>query len=189
MVAGADALGMNFAPQSPRRIPVGEAALLTRAIGAEAVRVGLFVDAGREEIARVLDAVELDLLQFHGDESPEECASYGLPYMKVFRVRGALDLPALEAAYQGACCFLLDAYVPGVAGGTGRRFDWRLWPRDASKKLVLAGGLTPENVADAIAQVRPWGVDVSGGVEGAIKGEKDAQLIGRFISEVRRAGS
>lgn len=189
MDAGAHALGLNFAPESPRRIAVRDAALVTRGIRGDVVRVGLFVDAAREDIARVLDEVELDMLQFHGDESPEECASYGVPYMKAFRVRGALDLPVLEAAYQGACCFLLDAHVPGMAGGTGKRFDWRLWPREAKKRLVLAGGLTPENVAAAITETRAWGVDVSGGVEGAIKGEKDAQLIGRFISEVRRAGS
>ncbi len=147
--AGADALGLNFAAESPRRVSVQDAARKT----------------------------------------PEECARYGMPFMKVFRVRGALDMAALEAAYQGACCFLLDAYVPGVSGGTGKHFDWRFWPQTANKKLVLAGGLTPENVAQAITQTRPWAVDVSGGVEGATKGEKDAQLIGRFISEVRRAGS
>ena len=189
MDAGADALGLVFAPDSARRVSVRDASVIARMIRDHVVRVGLFVDAPRDEVARVLDEVELDVLQFHGDESPEECARYGKPYMKVFRVRGPLDICALEAAYQDACCFLLDAYVPGTAGGTGKRFDWRLWPGDAKKKLVLAGGLTPENVAEAITRTQPWGVDVSGGVEGAIKGEKDAQLIGRFISEVRRAGS
>ena len=189
MDAGADALGLNFAAESPRRVSVQDAALIARGVGSAALRVGLFVDAARDEIARVLDTVDLDLLQFHGDETPEECARYGVPFMKVFRVRGQLDMTALEEAYQGACCFLLDAYVPGISGGTGKRFDWRFWPQTASKKLVLAGGLTPENVAQAITQTRPWAVDVSGGVEGATKGEKDAQLIGRFISEVRRAGS
>lgn len=189
MDAGADALGLVFAPDSPRRVSVLDASVIARKIRDDVLRVGLFVDAPRDEVARVLDEVELDVLQFHGDESPEECARYGMPYMKAFRVRGALDMSALEAAYRDACCFLLDAYVPGTAGGTGKRFDWRLWPREAKKKLVLAGGLTADNVAEAIIQTRPWGVDVSGGVEGAIKGEKDAQLIGRFISEVRRAGS
>lgn len=187
--AGADALGLNFVPNSPRRLSTRDAALISSGVRGKVLRVGLFVDAPRDEVARVLDEVELDLLQFHGDESPEECASYGKPYMKAIRVRGPLDICALEAAYQDACCFLLDAYVPGMAGGTGKRFDWRLWPRDAKKKLVLAGGLTVENVAEAITQTRPWGVDVSGGVEGEIRGEKDAQVISRFISEVRRAGS
>jgi len=189
MAAGADALGLVFAPESPRRVNVRDAAGIAREVRGDVVRVGLFVDAARDEIVRVLDEVELDLLQFHGNEPAEACASYGLPYMKAFRVCGALDMAALEAAYEGACCLLLDAYVRGQAGGTGQRFDWRLWPREAKKHLVLAGGLTPENVAQAITQTRPWGVDVSGGVEGATKGEKDAQLIDRFISEVRRAGS
>jgi len=187
--AGADALGLNFVAASPRWIDTDTAAQIARRSAGAIIRVGLFVDAGPEAVSRVLDAVELDVLQFHGDEPPALCRGFGLPYIKVFRMRGRLDMAALEAAYDDACCFLLDTFVPGTAGGTGVRFDWSLWPMDASRPLLLAGGLTPENVAEAVTRLRPWGVDVSGGVEGPRKGEKDAGRIKEFISEVRRARS
>jgi phosphoribosylanthranilate isomerase len=109
--------------------------------------------------------------------------------MKAIRVRGGLDMAALQAEYALACCLLLDAYVPGVPGGTGQEFDRALWPRDATLPLVLAGGLTPANVAAAVQRLHPWGVDVSGGVEGARKGVKDAARIRKFIAEVQGAGS
>jgi len=187
--AGADALGLNFAPESPRQVDVVTAGEIARAAEGSVVRVGLFVDASPDYVSAVLERVPLDVLQFHGREPPEACRRYGLPYVKVFRVRERLDMAALEAAYQDACCFLLDAYVPGMSGGTGRQFDWTLWPEAASRHLVLAGGLDPTNVAEAIGRLHPWGVDVSGGVEGDRKGQKDALRIREFISEVRRAGS
>ncbi len=187
--AGADALGLVFAPSSPRRVDAHTAGEIAHAVGRAALRVGLFVDAEPETISRILETVALDVLQFHGSEPPEECRRYGLPYMKAFRVRERLELAPLEAAYEDACCFLLDAYVPGVPGGTGQRFDWAFWPTGSSHRLVLAGGLEPENVAEAITRLHPWGVDVSGGVEGARKGQKDAGRIREFISEVKRAGS
>jgi phosphoribosylanthranilate isomerase len=187
--AGADALGLNFAPDSPRRVEVETAAEIAGAVAGDALRVGLFVDAQPEVVSRVLERVPLDVLQFHGSECPEACRRFGLPYVKAFRVRERLDMEALEAAYDDACCFLLDAYVPGVAGGTGQRFDWGLWPADRGRRLVLAGGLDPGNVGEAVRRLRPWGVDVSGGVEGARKGHKDAVRIREFISEVKRARS
>ena len=136
-----------------------------------------------------LAKLPLDLLQFHGAESGEFCRSFDVPYVKVLRVRAQLDMAALEETYGDACCLLLDAYVPGRPGGTGERFDWSLWPRRSSLPLVLAGGLTPHNVAEAIATLEPWGVDVSGGVEGARKGEKDPARVREFVAEVKRARS
>jgi phosphoribosylanthranilate isomerase len=189
VAAGADALGLNFARQSPRRLDIDVARPISAQVRGALIRVGLFVDPTPELVARVLEAVELDVLQFHGDESAEFCRSFGLPFMKAIRVREALDIDALEQEYADACCLLLDAYVDGIAGGTGHRFDWDLWPQECRLPLMLAGGLTPENVAEAVQRLRPWAVDVAGGVEGARKGEKDADRIRRFVAEVKRAGS
>lgn len=187
VAAGADALGLNFVAASPRCVTIERAAAIAGRSAGAIVRVGLFVDPAPEDVQRVLDAVDLDLLQFHGSEPGSLCRRFGLPYMKALRVREALDMSAIEAQYADACCLLLDAYVAGQAGGTGRCFDWDLWPATASLPLVLAGGLTPENVGPAVRRLKPWGVDVAGGVEGARKGEKDAARIARFVAEVRQS--
>jgi phosphoribosylanthranilate isomerase len=187
--AGATALGLVFADASPRRIELDSAGAIAARVRGAVTRVGLFADPAPEQVARVLDAVELDVLQFHGNETGDFCRGFGVPFMKALRVREPLALEAVEAEYRDACCLLLDSYVAGVAGGTGKCFDWRLWPDRASLPLVLAGGLTPDNVAAAVAQLRPWGVDVSGGVEGPRRGEKDPERIRRFVAEVQRAGS
>lgn len=191
--AGADAVGLNFAEASPRRLDLPQARRLSAHLGGTAVRVGVFADAAPDEIHRVLDAVELDVLQFHGSEPGTLCRSFGLPFIKALRMREPLPLEEVQEEYAGACCLLLDTYVPGKAGGTGEVFDWRLWPdaacRPVNVPLVLAGGLTPENVGHAVAQLDPWGVDVSGGVEGPVKGEKDPDKIRRFVEEVKRARS
>ena len=189
MQAGADALGLNFAPASPRRIDLARARAISAQVAGTLTRVGLFVDPAPDEVTRVLDAVELDVLQFHGGESGAECRRFGVPFIKALRVREPLPIDALAEEYRGACCLLLDAWVDGVPGGTGRSFDWSLWPGGSELPLVLAGGLTPENVGAAVRRLRPWGVDVSGGVEGARRGEKDADRIRRFVEEVNRAGS
>ncbi|MEQ8486885.1 MAG: phosphoribosylanthranilate isomerase [Pseudomonadales bacterium] len=186
VAAGADALGLNFATISPRRVPIAQAARIADHVAGAIRRVGLFVDAPAADVRAVIDAVALDVLQFQGEESGAWCGQFGLPYLKAIRVRGPLDLPALEAEYAGACALLLDAYVPGRPGGTGHQFDWALWPPQARLPLALAGGLTPDNVAEAVTRLRPWAVDVSGGVEGPVKGIKDADRVRRFIAEVRR---
>lgn len=185
--AGADALGLNFAPESPRHVELERAEAIAGQVAGRVTRVGLFLNAPEARVHQVLERVPLDMLQFHGDEPGAFCRSFGVSWMKAIRVRGSLDMTALETEYAGACCLLLDAYVPGVAGGTGARFDWGLWPRQASLPLVLAGGLTPDNVAGAVTRLHPWGVDVSGGVEGPRKGEKDAAKIRQFVDEVKRA--
>lgn len=189
MQAGADALGLNFAPASPRRVDLARARAISQQVAGTLLRVGLFVDPTAEQVTRVLDAVELDVLQFHGGESGADCRRYGMPFIKALRVREPLPTGELAEEFRGACCLLLDAYVDGVPGGTGRSFDWSLWPAACALPLVLAGGLTPENVGEAVQRLRPWGVDVSGGVEGARRGEKDPDRIRRFVEEVNRAGS
>jgi phosphoribosylanthranilate isomerase len=187
--AGADALGLNFFEQSPRYVrPEAAAAISTRVRGS-LQRVGLFVNASAADVDAVLQRVELDVLQFQGEETGSYCEAFGIPFMKAIRVRGALDVAALESEYRQACCLLLDAYVPGQPGGTGTRFDLSMWPRSTSMQLVLAGGLAPDNVADAIRRVAPYAVDVSGGVEGPVKGEKDHERIVQFINEVKSVGS
>ncbi len=148
--------------------------------------VGLFVNASRCEIGETLDAVPLDLLQFHGDEDCAACEGHGRPYMKALRVKAGDDVTAQVRAFPTAQAVLLDAYVPGIPGGTGEAFDWDLVPQNLPKPVVLAGGLTPQNVAAAIAHVRPYAVDVSGGVELA-KGIKDAAKVQAFIQAVRHA--
>jgi len=187
--AGADALGLVFVDSSPRRVNLETASAIARQVQGRIVRVGLFVDAPDAFVSSVLNAVELDLLQFHGRETASACRSFGLPYVKAIRVGAALPMADLESEYADACALLLDAHVPGQAGGTGQAFDWSFWPASSRLPLVLAGGLDPDNVGPAIRRLRPWAVDVSGGVEGARKGEKDAGRIQRFITEVRRAGS
>lgn len=181
---GADALGFVFYAKSPRAVSVDQAAALVRAIPAFVTTVGLFVDPGEEEVRAVLEQVPLDLLQFHGDEPPAFCARFGRPYLKAVRVQPGVDLVQYAAAYRDAAGLLLDAYVPGVPGGTGQRFDWDLIPEALPLPVVLAGGLEPDNVADAIARVRPWAVDVSGGVEAA-KGIKDHARMAAFIGAAR----
>jgi phosphoribosylanthranilate isomerase len=184
--AGADALGFVFYEKSPRHLTIDAAAALVRALPPFVQSVGLFVNADPAFIKGVLDAVPLDLLQFHGDETPADCARVGRPYIKAIRVTAATDLLKCAADFETARGLLLDAFVPGVPGGTGESFDWSLIPRDLPKPIVLSGGLTPFNVADAVRHVRPWAVDVSSGVEAA-KGIKDAHKIAQFIAKAKEA--
>ncbi len=181
--AGADAIGLVFYAKSPRAVSVQQARAIIAALPPFVTTVGLFVNASRSELNAILDAVPLDLLQFHGDESPADCAGYRRPYIKALRVKPGDDIAAQAAQYSQASGILLDTYVAGVPGGTGEAFDWSLVPQGLSKPIILAGGLCAENVRAAIQQVRPYAVDVSGGVE-ASKGIKDAEKIRAFIREV-----
>ena len=184
--AGADALGFVFYGPSPRNVSVTKAIELVKRLPPYVTSVALFVNAAADDIARVVDEVGIDLLQFHGDESPEFCGAHGRPWMRALRMSADVE-PVAEAARFGAARgVLLDAYRPGVPGGTGETFDWARIPAGLASRIVLAGGLTPSNVGRAIKQVRPYGVDVSGGVE-AEKGIKAAEKIRAFIKEVRHA--
>jgi phosphoribosylanthranilate isomerase len=184
VAAGADAIGLVFYARSPRAVTPAQAKAIVAALPPFVTSVGLFVDMPRAELKQLLAEVPLDLLQFHGDESPEDCAGHGRPFIKALRVKPGDDVAAAIARYPEAAGILLDTYVPGTPGGTGEAFDWSLVPRDAAKPVVLAGGLTPDNVGDAVRQVRPYAVDVSGGVE-ASKGIKDAAKIKAFIQRAR----
>jgi phosphoribosylanthranilate isomerase len=180
---GADALGFVLYAPSPRAVTAEQAASLIIHAPAFVTTVALLVNESAEEIYRALDVCSFDLLQFHGDESPEFCRQFNRPYMKAIRVRSAEDIHRAVQQYPDTKALLLDAYVENLPGGTGQAFDWRLIP-ELSIPWVLAGGLNANNVADAVNQVKPFAVDVSGGVE-ASKGIKDVQKIKDFISEVR----
>ncbi|MBA3023155.1 MAG: phosphoribosylanthranilate isomerase [Gammaproteobacteria bacterium] len=184
VAAGADALGFVFYDKSPRNIAALRAAVLLRALPPFVTSVGLFVDPSEGMVREVLAQVPLDVLQFHGNESPEFCTQFGRPYLKAIRVRPGVDLVECAARYADAQGLLLDAYVDGVQGGTGESFDWALIPRELSLPVILSGGLHPANVALAVRAVRPYAVDVSSGVEAA-KGIKDAAKIAAFIKEVK----
>ncbi|MCG6656299.1 phosphoribosylanthranilate isomerase [Halomonas campisalis] len=184
VAAGADALGFVLWPGSKRAVDEARLAELSARVPAFVTRVGLFVDQEPALIERC--ARHLDLLQFHGDEAPAFCAGFSRPWIKALRMREGLDLHAAAEAYRGAGALLLDAYRPGVPGGTGETFDWSRIPENLAKAVILAGGLRSENVADAIATVHPFAVDVSGGVEAA-PGRKDAERLEAFIAAVRGA--
>ncbi|MGE8297733.1 MAG: phosphoribosylanthranilate isomerase [Pseudomonas sp.] len=186
VAAGADAIGLVFYAKSPRAVSPEQAAAIVQALPPFVTSVGLFVNMPRDQLQALLRQVPLDLLQFHGDESPADCEGYGRPYIKALRVRPDEDLAATIANYSGARGILLDTFVEGVPGGTGATFDWSLVPSDIAKPIILAGGLEASNVAAAIRQVRPYAVDVSGGVE-ASKGIKDANKIRVFVQAVHGA--
>lgn len=186
MEAGADALGFVFYEPSPRNVEIGVAAEIVAALPPFVTTVALFVNAGAERIGRVVDEVGVDLLQFHGQECPDYCSQHRRPWIRAIRMKTDTDLRAEQDRFGAARGILLDAYRPGVPGGTGETFDWDRIPTGIAPRIVLAGGLSPANVGAAVRRVRPFAVDVSGGVE-ADKGIKDAAKIKQFIDEVRHA--
>ncbi|KWW37474.1 phosphoribosylanthranilate isomerase [Cupriavidus metallidurans] len=199
--AGADAIGLVFYAKSPRHVDVAHAAALAELVPPFVSVVGLFVNADAEEVAHVAERVALTLLQFHGDETPQQCTEIArrcrLPFMRAARVRPGLDLVEFANQYRDASGLLLDAFVEGYGGG-GHVFDWTLIPAqwlppnpanpcaNDAPRIVLSGGLNAQNVAGAIERVRPYAVDVSSGVE-ASKGVKDHARIAAFVRAVRQA--
>jgi len=183
--AGADAIGLVFYPKSPRYLSTERAVEIRDALPPFVQTVALFVNGDAAQVSQVLGRVKPSVLQFHGDETPEFCGQFGVPYIKAARVRQGLDLLEYLRPYRGAAAWLLDSFVEAY-GGVGERFDWSLVPGKLERPLILSGGLERGNVAEAVRQLRPWGVDVSSGVESA-KGIKDAAKIAAFISEVRNA--
>ncbi len=183
--AGADAIGLVFYPPSPRFLTLQQARAIRTALPPFVTSVALFVNASREVVERVIGEVAPDMLQFHGEEPPEYCAAFRLPYIKACRVRQGIDLLEYWRPFSNASGWLADAYVEGY-GGAGTSFDWSIVPAQRARPLILSGGLAQRNVADAIRRVRPWGVDVSSGVE-SVKGIKDAAKIAGFIAEVNHA--
>ena len=184
--AGADAIGLIFYPGSKRCISVARACEIVQALPPFVTTVALFVDPVENEVREVLERVQPDLLQFHGQEPAELCARFSRPWLKAVRVRPGVDLLQCATEYAGARALLLDSYVASQAGGTGQSFDWSLIPRSLSAPVVLSGGLTPENVHRAVRAVRPAAVDVSSGVESA-PGIKDAAKISAFFRGVANA--
>lgn len=181
--AGADALGFNFWPGSKRRIGPATAAAIVSGLPPSVLAVGVFVDAPRDEIEETLARVQLGAVQLHGDETPADCAGYRVPVIKALRARP--DVAAVASGY-GTDFILLDAEVSGSYGGTGETFPWERAARVDAARLFLAGGLTPENVADAVRRVRPYAVDVAGGVESA-PGRKDPEKVREFIRNAKNA--
>jgi len=186
VTAGADAIGFIFYEKSPRYVMLNTAAEISRELPPFTMRVGVFVNAPEETIMRAIVDCGLTMLQFHGDEPPEFCAQFGLMSMKAFRVHGPETLDEIPKYNTDA--YLLDAYSSTTLGGTGEKFNWDLAVKaqEFGKPIFLAGGLTPENVADAIRKVHPFGVDVSSGVESA-PGKKDRAKIRAFIDAARAA--
>jgi len=186
--AGDDAVGVVFHPASPRAVEPSLAREIAAAAGPFVTTVALFVDPPVAAVERVIREMRPDLLQFHGAETADFCEAFGLPYLKVLRVGSTAPSASDLASHPAARGLLLDTLDPGSHGGTGRRFDWGLVPLDATRPLVLAGGLGPGNVASAILQVRPWAVDVSSGIE-ASPGIKDVGRMRDFMRAVGRANA
>jgi phosphoribosylanthranilate isomerase len=183
--AGADAIGLVFYPPSPRYLSGERAIEIRDALPPFVQAVALFVNPDAAQVAQVIGRVRPGMLQFHGEETPQFCAQFGLPYIKACRVKQGIDLLEYLRPFADAAGWLLDSHVDAY-GGVGERFDWSLVPGTLARPLVLSGGLDGGNVGEAVRKLRPWGVDVSSGVESA-KGIKDAAKIAAFISEVRNA--
>jgi phosphoribosylanthranilate isomerase len=185
--AGADALGLVFYPKSPRHVSMAQARKVTRSVAPFVTVTGLFVNAPAEQVREVLASVPLGLLQFHGQETNEQCNCFGLPFIKSIAMQNETDLLSLMSDYPDAAGFLLDTWQPETHGGGGVAFDWQqVPPGDTRVPIILAGGLTPANVSTAIRSVRPYAVDVSTGVE-QDKGIKSREKIEAFMREVRNS--
>ncbi len=186
--AGADAIGLVFYPDSPRYVTIEDAKNIVNHLSPFISCVGLFVDADQNFINDVLSQVKIDTLQFHGHENEQACALYDKPYIKALRVGEDFNVLEEIEKFPSAQGVLLDTYVKDKPGGTGQLFDWDKIPSENNRKkpVILAGGLTPENVKQAIQQVKPYAVDVSGGVE-LDKGKKDPVKVDNFIYEAINA--
>ena len=183
--AGADAIGLVFYPKSPRYLSAERAVEIRDALPPFVQTVALFVNPDAAQVSQVLGRVKPSLLQFHGDETPEFCGQFGVPFVKACRIRPGVDALQYLQPFSRAAAWLVDSFVPEY-GGVGESFDWSLVPRGLARPLILSGGLDQKNVARAIRAVHPWGVDVSSGVESA-KGIKDAGKMTAFVAEVRNA--
>jgi phosphoribosylanthranilate isomerase len=183
---GADAIGLVFAPDSPRFIGIEQAGIIRRRLPPAVQAVALFRNAAAAQVREVLAGVKPDLLQFHGEESAAFCAGFGLPYWRAVPMGETQDLADWARRFDKAAALLLDSHVKGQRGGLGKAFDWRAIPAGLGKPLVLAGGLNPDNAGEAVRQARPYAVDVSSGIESA-PGIKDTDKMQRFIEQVRLA--
>lgn len=183
---GVDAIGLIFAPRSARRVDVAAARRLRAAVPPFVATVALVMDAEDAELRAIVQTVKPTLLQFHGSEAPADCGRWGLPYVKAVPMAIPEGAAIYAARYADATGFIFDSHAAGETGGSGRSFDWSQLPQSLSRPLVLAGGLTPETVGDAVRRVRPYAVDVASGIESA-PGLKDVQRMRRFVAAVRDA--
>ena len=183
---GADAIGLVFYPPSPRCVSIEQAADIVAALPAFVTAVGLFVNEQADEIKNIITETRINLLQFHGNECPDYCAGFDFPYIKALRMSDDIDLVKLKSDYSQAQSLLLDTYRAGVPGGTGEAFDWDRIPEELAGEIILAGGLDASNITRAIQTVKPYAVDVSGGVESA-KGVKSPEKIRQFMQGVKVA--
>ena len=183
---GADAVGLVFYAKSKRCVDAAQSAEIVAALPPQVVKVALFVNESAEQIRRILGAVPIDIVQFHGDEAPEFCRQFGKPYWKAVRVQSAQDIAEAAEHYADAAALLLDAHIEGQYGGTGQVFDWRLLPDTMPLPWILSGGLNPGNVAAALRQTGAAWLDVSSGVEQA-PGVKSRELMERFVRLAREA--
>ncbi|MCL6268689.1 phosphoribosylanthranilate isomerase [Sansalvadorimonas sp. 2012CJ34-2] len=180
---GADAIGLMFYEPSPRHLSLEEGRAVSEAVAGKAVRIAVVVNPSPEYLQQILDNVELDAIQFHGDEENTFCNRWNLPWLKAVRVRDDMDVAEQLERWPDASAYVLDAYTPDVYGGTGEAFDWGKFPKHVNRPLMLAGGLKPDNVAQAVVTIKPWAIDVSSGVESS-RGVKDETLIRGFMQEV-----
>jgi phosphoribosylanthranilate isomerase len=182
---GVDAIGLVFYPPSPRHVSIEQAQQIVRALPAFTTVVALFVDETPQKIAEVLANVSIDCLQFHGNESAQDCRLYAKPYLKAVQVHAQMNIEQVAQQYFDAAGLLLDAYHPQTKGGIGEIFDWALIPQQLPLPVILAGGLSVTNIKNAIRTVKPYAVDVSSGVE-IIKGVKDVAKMAAFLTEVNQ---
>jgi phosphoribosylanthranilate isomerase len=183
----ADIIGLNFVPSSARCVAVDAAAAIATQVRSRLKVWAVFVDATEAMVVKVIEAVTPDVLQFNGEENPGFCRGFGLPYVKALGMRPGFDVTEATRRYADAQMLLLDSFSAGQRGGTGHTFDWSLWPERCALPLMLAGGLDPANVGEAVRHLRPDAVDVAGGVESAVKGVKDAERMRAFVAQVRLA--
>ncbi len=185
--AGCDFVGLNFVPGTPRFIAPDVGNDIVAHLDSGVRSVGVFWKPSAPFVQSILDSVELDVLQFSGPESPDFCSRFDRPYIKTLRVDAEFCYDRLAAEYQDAWVHLIDSFVKAVPGGSGVSFDWNVWPKKSSFPLMLAGGLNPDNVGEAIAKTQPWGVDVASGVESSDPRRKDPDLVRKFVCEARGA--
>ncbi|CAI8159007.1 MAG: N-(5'-phosphoribosyl)anthranilate isomerase [Cellvibrionales bacterium UBA7375] len=183
--SGADALGLVIYEKSPRYVDIDQAATISAAVSDSVLAIALLVNPSEDIVNQVIARVKPDYIQFHGDETPEFCQQFNYPFIRAVRMRDGLDIDAEVAAYNAEGGFLFDAWSDDLYGGTGHSFDWSRLPTTTDYKLILAGGLTPDNVADAIAKTEPYMVDVSGGVEDS-PGIKDPIKVKAFVAQAKK---
>jgi len=185
---GVDSIGLVFHAKSPRFVLLEQALAIKKALPAFVTVTALMMDESTDWVAEIVSTLNPDCLQFHGDECPADCNQYNIPYIKAIAMSGLQNLTAYMACYKDAQAFLLDSHAAGQQGGSGEAFDWIEIPVELRQQIILAGGITPDNVYAAISQVSPWAVDLSSGVESA-KGIKDDEKMHRLMREVKRANN